>query len=101
MRFTFALIFSVAACGAHSQPHPPVLPKPVCSPIPKSWKLGAKPIAFEEVDKQLSESHGKRGWDAYKKGRRTHDQYREFSDGKNKGILVTRTGCLNSYFMLR
>ncbi|MFY9314455.1 MAG: hypothetical protein WAO95_02710 [Burkholderiales bacterium] len=101
MRIAYALVAALAMGGAHAQPHPPTIPKPVCSPIPQNWKLGARPVPFEEVDKKLGATHKNRGWDAYKKGRRSEDQYREFSDGKSQGILVTRLGCLNSYFITK
>ena len=100
MRIAYALAIALAMGGAYAQPHPPTIHKPVCSPIPKNWKLAAKPLPFEEIDKKLS-ALGLRGWDAYKKGRRSQDQYREFNDGKSNGILVTRRECLNSYFMTK
>ena len=98
MRIAYALAAALAMGGAHAQPHPPTIPKPVCSPVPKNWQLGAKPVPLEEVDKKLG---GSPGWEAYKKGRRSQDQYREFRDGKTQGILVTRLGCINSYFITR
>ena len=100
MQIAYVLVAALAMGGAYAQPHPPTIPKPVCSPIPNTWKLGAKPVPFEEIDKKLS-ALKLRGWDAYKKGRRSQDQYREFSDGKSQGILVSRLGCLNSYFMTK
>jgi len=98
MRIAYALAAALAMGSAHAQPLPPTIPKATCSTIPKNWKLAAATIPFDEVDKKLS---GSPGWQAYKKGRQTPDQYREFRDGGTTGILVTRLGCFNSYFITK
>jgi hypothetical protein len=99
MRTVHALVAAFAAGSLHAQPHSPLPPsKPApCPSAPASWRLSKQPVPFEEVDRKLARTH--KGWEDYKKGRRTHDIIREFSDARTRGYAVYRGICVHAFFV--